>query len=59
MKALLSTLPGKHGRARDKTEVPRGTLLEALKAETALSNTNDLKFGKNPELCYTVTIVSE
>jgi hypothetical protein len=59
IKALLSTLPGKHGRARDKTEVPRGTLLEALKAETALSNTNDLRFGKDPDLCYTVTIVSE
>ena len=59
MKALLSTLPGKHGKTRDKTEVPRGTLLEALQAETALSNTNDLRFGKDPELCYTVTILPE
>ena len=40
---LLSTLPGKHGRPGKGTEVPRKPLLEALKSETHLSNTNELK----------------
>ena len=53
---LLSTLPGKHGRVANKTEVPRRPLLDALKAETKLSNTNDLAFGKTPTFCYLVEI---
>jgi hypothetical protein len=53
---LLSTLPGKHGTVANKTEVPRRPLLDALKSETALSNTNDLSFGKKPEFCYLVNI---
>ena len=56
LKSLLSTLPGKHGKVANKTEVPRRPLLEALEHETVLSNTNKLAFGKKPELCYTVTI---
>lgn len=53
---LLSTLPGKHGKVANKTEVPRRPLLDALKAETKLSNTNDLAFGKTPTFCYQVEI---
>ena len=53
---LLSTLPGKHGKVTNKTEVPRRPLLAALRAETVLSSTNDLPFGKNPTLCYQVDV---
>lgn len=56
MRTLLSTLPGKHGTASKKTEVPRKTLLDALETETTLSNTNDLKVGANAELCAKVVI---
>jgi hypothetical protein len=42
LKSVLSTLPGKHGSAASKSEVPRTTLLQALKHETELHNTNDL-----------------
>lgn len=57
LRTVLSTLPGKHGKARNKTEVPRKPLLDVLKAESTLFNTDDLKFGANPELCHVITIV--
>jgi hypothetical protein len=53
---LLSTLPGKHGKVANKSEVPRRPLLAALTAETTLFNTDDLPFGKNPTLCYQVDV---
>ncbi len=53
---LLSTLPGKHGNVRNKTEVPRRPLLEALERESQLSNTNKLEFGRDPVLCHLVVI---
>lgn len=56
LRTLLSTLPGKHGRAANKTEVPRRPLLVALQVETTLSNTNGLAFGKTPEFCYQVDV---
>jgi hypothetical protein len=40
---VLSTLPGKHGKAQNNTEVPRKPLLKALEEESDLNNTNDLK----------------
>jgi beta-lactamase superfamily II metal-dependent hydrolase len=49
---LLSTMPGKHGKVANKTEVPRRPLLAALKAETVLSSTDDLAFGTSPTFCY-------
>jgi hypothetical protein len=42
MRSVLSTMPGKHGTEKSKTEVPRATLLTALDKETELHNTNDL-----------------
>jgi hypothetical protein len=56
LKALLSTLPGKHGKKANNTEVPRTPLLEALQRETDLQKTNDLKFGAAPELCHKVVL---
>jgi hypothetical protein len=53
MHSLLSTLPGKHGTSAKKTEVPRKTLVEVLKAETRLLSTDDFKPGV---LCETMTI---
>jgi hypothetical protein len=53
---LLSTLPGKHGKTRNKTEVPRRPLLAALRAESELFNTNELEFGAKPVLCHVVTL---
>ncbi len=56
LQTLLSTMPGKHGKVANKSEVPRKTLLEALKTESRLSNTNELKFGKDPQLRYEVVV---
>lgn len=56
LRTLLSTMAGKHGKVRNKTEVPRRPLLEALEKETRLSNTQTLRFGKDPELCHKVVI---
>jgi hypothetical protein len=56
LKAVLSTLPGKHGKTANDTEVPRRPLLDALRKETDLSNTNDLKFGADPEMSRLISI---
>jgi hypothetical protein len=47
---LLSTLRGKHGSAASNTEVPRQALLRALRSDSDLHDTLDLKLGRNPEL---------
>jgi hypothetical protein len=49
---LLSTMDGKHGSVDSHTEVPRGTLLRALKANSHLHSTQELK----GQLCMTVEI---
>ena len=53
MQSVLSTMPGKHGTASKKTEVPRRTLLDALESETQLLNTDDFK---SDELCESITV---
>jgi hypothetical protein len=50
MRTVMSTMPGKHGHANRKTEVPRKTLLRALETETTLVNTDDLKKGAKADL---------
>ena len=53
LKTVLSTLPGKHGHEKDKTEVPRLTLLKALENESELHSTHELA----PDaLCEEITI---
>ena len=47
---MLSTLPGKHGKPRNDTEVPRKPLLKALESESDLRNTNNPKHLKSGEL---------
>jgi hypothetical protein len=42
LRTVLSTMPGKHGKAGDRTEVPRTTLKEALHQETKLVSTDEL-----------------
>jgi hypothetical protein len=54
--ALLSTLPGKHGSAQSKTEVPRRTLLEALERDTRLTNTVDLPFRAGRAPCHVLEV---
>lgn len=56
MKTALSTLKGKHGNSKKKTEVPRKTLLEALKEETILCNTEGFKFTEEEDPCQIITI---
>ena len=56
LKTALSTLKGKHGTAAKKTEVPRKTLLDALKNETDLVNTEEHGIAANKEPCQTITI---
>jgi beta-lactamase superfamily II metal-dependent hydrolase len=54
---LLSTMPGKHGKTASKTEVPRRTLLDALRNESDLHNTNKLSFAKKTfEICDKITV---
>lgn len=47
---MMSTLPGKHGAPERKTEVPRKTLLAALKAGSRLKSTHELKKGERVHL---------
>jgi hypothetical protein len=57
MTSMLSTLPGKHGKVANRTEVPRRPLLEALRDETELLSTDDLRFTtRDPELYNLVRI---
>ena len=42
MKSVVSTMHGKHGDEKNHSEVPRETLVEALKAESDYSTTQDL-----------------
>jgi hypothetical protein len=53
LQTMLSTMPGKHGSAQRKTEVPRRTLLKVLGEESQLLDTQKLKAGK---LCNALTI---
>jgi hypothetical protein len=53
---LLSTLPGKHGHATKKTEVPRKTLVEELRSGSNLFSTDDLTWGANPQLFHLVAV---
>jgi len=41
--SIMSTMPGKHGKAASSTEVPRKTLVEALASESNLFSTQNLK----------------
>jgi hypothetical protein len=43
LKSFMSTMPGKHGKASSKTEVPRKTLVEALESESEFHTTQTLK----------------
>lgn len=43
---LLSTMPGKHGHVEDRTEVPRQTLVDALKKETQLISSDAIAPGQ-------------
>jgi hypothetical protein len=42
---LMSTMPGKHGSEKSRTEVPRQTLLEELKSKSELHSTHLLAPG--------------
>jgi hypothetical protein len=46
LKTFVSTMAGKHGKAASNTEVPRRTLVDALKKNTDFHTTQDLK-GRN------------
>lgn len=43
LQTMVSTMAGKHGKTTSKTEVPRRTLMTAIKAGSKLKNTQDLK----------------
>ena len=45
LKTFVSTMPGKHGDPRRRTEVPRASLVTALKTESDYFSTEDLKPG--------------
>jgi hypothetical protein len=40
---IMSTMAGKHGKTSSKTEVPRSTLVSALKSQSRLKSTQGLK----------------
>jgi hypothetical protein len=54
LQCFVSTMSGKHGKAASKTEVPRKTLVEALKKESDYYTTQDLKGKKNICLVHTI-----
>jgi hypothetical protein len=53
LETFVSTMPGKHGKTTSKTEVPRKTLVEALKGWSNYHTTEDLK-GKTIRLDFTI-----
>jgi hypothetical protein len=48
LKAIVSTKPGKHGKTDRQTEVPRATLIEALK-QYELHSTQDMGWSLSPQ----------
>jgi hypothetical protein len=56
LRTLLSTMPGKHGNPRRRTEVPRRTLLKELEDNSTLLNTIDLKIGDKAKLCHVLEV---
>jgi hypothetical protein len=46
MRSVLSTMPGKHGSVKAKTEVPRQSLLQELDTKSELHNTDALPNGQ-------------
>ncbi len=56
LQTLLSTMPGKHGNPRNRTEVPRTPLLKELEERSTLQNTVTLKIGDNAELCHVLKV---
>jgi len=54
--SVISTRKGRHGSATRNTEVPRRTLVEALRAETRYISTEDLKF-KGKQIGVTPQII--
>jgi hypothetical protein len=57
LKTVLSTMPGKHGKVANKTEVPRKPLMDALNGESTLSNTHDLPVSKTKLQLNTIVTV--
>ena len=45
---VVSTMPGKHGKTANETEVPRRPLVEALKKESDYHTTQDIKSKDGP-----------
>lgn len=54
LETFMSTMPGKHGKSASKTEVPRKTLVDALKKDSDYYTTQDLK-RKTIRLDHTIT----
>ena len=54
LKTLLSTMPGKHGNPKSRTEVPRKTLLTELENDSTLQTTTSLK--KKTDLFHLLTL---
>jgi len=46
LQSVMSTMPGKHGHDDNNSEVPRTTLVRALKKAGKLESTSDLPKGK-------------
>ena len=42
LRSVMSTMPGKHGKAERRTEVPRATLTEELRRETEYFSTHEM-----------------
>jgi len=55
LQTLLSTMPGKHGNPRARTEVPRSTLLKQLTEHSHLLTTQTLKMSA-PEPCHVLKV---
>jgi hypothetical protein len=56
MQSLLSWGPNSHGSTASKTEVPRRTLRDTLRAETDMTETNGLSMAADKEPCVKVTL---
>jgi hypothetical protein len=56
LQTVVSTMPGKHGKPSNNTEVPRRPLVDALTAESDYFTTQELKGKNNLKKTFTIDL---
>jgi hypothetical protein len=56
LQTFVSTMEGKHGHTKDKTEVPRRTLVEALQSQSNYFSTQELRAEDELSKAFTIDL---